>query len=200
MKPGKLRIIGGEWRGRRLPVADGEGLRPTPDRIRETLFNWLAPYINGARCLDLFAGSGALGLEAASRGAAEVVMVDSSSLAVEVIRNSLRILGATGIEVSRAEARSWLEDRLKETDYPHHYSPHGFDIVFLDPPFRKGLLAEVTELLEQGNWLAPGAHIYLETEKTLPEPQLPGQWHLMRKGKAGQVRYYLATNRGEHST
>ncbi len=184
MKPGKLRVIGGTWRGRGLPVPAIEGLRPTPDRVRETLFNWLAPYIRGARCLDLFAGSGALGLEAASRGAGKIVMVERSFRAVEAIRKNLRTLGASGIDVIHGEALNWLRGPARK-----------FDIVFLDPPFGKGLLHGVTDLLEQGGWLERSALIYLETESSSGPPPLPGAWEVARRGKAGQVSYYLATNR-----
>ena len=125
--PGRLRIVGGEWRGRRLPVLDQPGLRPTPDRVRETLFNWLAPLITGARCLDLFAGSGALGFEAASRGAGRVVMIEKSANVVRVLRENRLLLDARQVEVIHADAGPWLAGQAEP-----------FDLVFLDPPFCRG--------------------------------------------------------------
>ncbi len=177
--PGKVRIIGGRWRGRRLPVPDLPGLRPTPDRVRETLFNWLGPVVEGARCLDLFAGTGALGLEAASRGAASVTLVESSRPAAAALRQHVQRLGQGVVEVVVAEALAWLQG-----------SDRTFDIVLLDPPFGKGLLPRCCELLSQRGWLAPEAHVYMETE--LAELELPESWRLIRSRKAGNVRYHLA--------
>ena len=179
--PGRVRVIGGRWRGRRLPVPDLPGLRPTPDRVRETLFNWLAPVIEGAVCLDLFAGSGALGFEAASRGAGRVVMVEESERAAAGIRALAAELGAAGLEVHRAEALVWLRR-----------ASGCFDIVFLDPPFHRGLLAPACALLESQGLLAPGGHVYLESEAAVYEATLPAGWELVRSGKAGDVRYHLA--------
>ncbi|MGB5261053.1 MAG: 16S rRNA (guanine(966)-N(2))-methyltransferase RsmD [Gammaproteobacteria bacterium] len=180
----QLRIIGGRWRGRKLPFAAMPGLRPTPDRVRETLFNWLAPVIQGSRCLDLFAGSGALGLEAASRGAAEVVMVDHAGEAVGALREQLAVLGADGVDVIQADIVQWLQRPAQV-----------FDIVFLDPPFRQGLLAESMHLLAANGWLAADACIYIEAEKDL-QPDLPEGWELYRSKQAGQVDYRLARCRG----
>ena len=179
--PGRVRVIGGRWRGRRLPVPDLPGLRPTPDRVRETLFNWLAPVIEGAVCLDLFAGSGALGFEAASRGAGRVVMVEESERAAAGIRALAAELGAAGLEVHRAEALAWLRR-----------ASGCYDIVFLDPPFHRGLLAPACALLESQGLLAPGGHVYLESEAAVYEATLPAGWELVRSGKAGDVRYHLA--------
>jgi 16S rRNA (guanine966-N2)-methyltransferase len=178
---GKVRIISGRWRRRFLPVPEVEGLRPTPDRVRETLFNWLSGCIEGARCLDLYAGSGALGFEAASRGAARVVLVEKNARAVDSMREQAAALGAGQIEVVHADVRHWL--RGEATRY---------DIVFLDPPFGSDDLGEVCGLLEQQAWLAPGALVYLESRATLEELDMPPAWQILRRQRAGQVRYYLA--------
>ncbi|MFZ1575209.1 MAG: 16S rRNA (guanine(966)-N(2))-methyltransferase RsmD, partial [Chromatiaceae bacterium] len=127
--PGRLRIVGGEWRGRRLPVLDQPGLRPTPDRVRETLFNWLAPLIRGAWCLDLFAGSGALGFEAASRGADRVVMIEKLANVARVLHENKLLLDARQIEVIHTDAGPWLAGQAEP-----------FNLVFLDPPFAEDLL------------------------------------------------------------
>lgn len=175
-----LRIIGGQWRGRKLRFADGEGLRPTPDRVRETVFNWLQPLIQGARCLDLFAGSGALGLEALSRGAGEVVFVDTNPSAIAALRENLALLQSNRGQVVRGSALAYLEG-----------PPQAFDVVFLDPPFRRDLLQPALQRLAVGGWLAPGARIYLELESEQGEPPLPAGWELLRAKRAGQVAYYL---------
>jgi 16S rRNA (guanine966-N2)-methyltransferase len=178
--PNQVRIIAGIWRGRRLAFAPVPGLRPTPGRVRETLFNWLAPVIRGARCLDLYAGSGALGLEAASRGAAEVVLVDSDPRVVDTIARQVILLGADQVGVIQAEVLQWLSG-----------SSRPFDIVFLDPPFRRQLLSPCIHRLESGGWLADQALIYIEAEKGLV-PELPQNWELLRSKQAGQVGYHLA--------
>ena len=177
----QLRIIGGRWRGRRLLFPDVEGLRPTPDRVRETLFNWLAPSIEGARCLDLFAGSGALGIEALSRGAAEVVLVERQPRAVRQLRQNLAQLGAAAAQVISADVLVWLGGPSRP-----------FDVVFLDPPFGTGLLAPVCMALEQKGWLANGARIYLEAARDTPKLELPENWQVVRDKTAGQVSYRLA--------
>ena len=177
----QVRIIGGRWRGRRLRFPPLEGLRPTPDRVRETLFNWLAPVIEGACCLDLFAGSGALGIEALSRGAAEVVLVERHPLAVRQLRENLALLGMDSAQVIQADALSWLRRRAQ-----------AFDIVLLDPPFGGKLLVPVCAALEQDGWLAANARIYLETESALQDLELPQNWTLVRDKTAGQVSYRLA--------
>lgn len=180
--PGRLRIVGGQWRGRRLPVPDQPGLRPTPDRVRETLFNWLAPVLPGARCLDLFAGSGALGLEAASRGAGEVVLVEKSEPVVRQLRANLLTLRAERVALARADALVWLAGE-----------PRPFDLVFLDPPFADGLLGPACERLARPGWLAPGARVYLESAADIGFPTLPAGWELIRERTAGAVRFALAT-------
>jgi 16S rRNA (guanine966-N2)-methyltransferase len=177
---GQLRIIAGRYRGRKLPVADLPGLRPTPDRVRETLFNWLAPVIEGARCLDAFAGSGALGFEAASRGAREVLMLEQSAPAARLLAENARRLGAESVRVERADTLRWLAG-----------PGTAFDIVFLDPPFAAGLLPEACALLARNGWLAPNAWVYLETPARPGLPPLPEGWRLHRERQAGQVCYAL---------
>jgi 16S rRNA (guanine966-N2)-methyltransferase len=182
MKPvtGQLRIIGGTWRGRKIDFVAAPGLRPTPNRIRETLFNWLAPVIRDARCLDLFAGSGALGLEAVSRGAASCVLVESNAEVAALLRSQAGRLAAERVEVVTADALQWLST-----------PPRRFDIVFLDPPFQGTSLAECLHRLELGSWLAPAAWIYVESAPE-SEPELPAGWHWHRDRQAGRVRYRLA--------
>ena len=179
--PGRLRIVGGEWRGRRLSVLDQPGLRPTPDRVRETLFNWLAPLIKGAWCLDLFAGTGALGFEAASRGADRVVMIEKLANVVQVLHENRLLLDARQIEVIHADASPWLAGQAEP-----------FNLVFLDPPFAEDLLGPSCAALAQGGWLARGARVYLEASATTGFPLLPEGWRLVRAKQAGQVRYGLA--------
>lgn len=176
----QLRIIGGQWRGRKLCFPDEEGLRPSPDRIRETLFNWLQPVIAGARCLDLFAGSGALGFEALSRGAAEVVFVDRNRRVVEQLKANVALLKAEGAQVLQADGLQYLKGPARP-----------FDVIFLDPPFRQALLAPCIEGL-QGGWLDARSLIYIETERELAEPPLPAGWALHRSKQAGQIAYHLA--------
>ncbi len=179
-----LRIIGGEWRSRRVPFPDIEGLRPTPDRVRETLFNWLQNTTPGARCLDLFAGSGALGLEALSRGAASVTFVDQSPEVAKQLQNNLNTLKSQRGEVIATSAMTWLEGR--QTDNEPRY-----DLVFLDPPFRKDMLPVICELLESKNLLADNAVIYIEAESEIKQLLLPSNWQPHREKTAGQVTYRL---------
>ena len=185
----RLRIIGGRWRGRRLGFPDIPGLRPTPDRVRETLFNWLAPVIEGTRCLDLFAGSGALGLEALSRGASEVVFVDRDHRAVRTLRENLDVLGGPGdgrsAGIHQAEALDWLADS----------PPVPFDIVFLDPPFGQDLLAPVCFALQRPGWLRPDTRVYVESAAD-PEPPLPPDWTRLRQTRAGRVAARLLVAAG----
>jgi 16S rRNA (guanine966-N2)-methyltransferase len=176
----QLRIIGGAWRGRKLAFEAVPGLRPTPNRVRETLFNWLAPVIRDARCLDLFAGSGALGLEAASRGAGRCVLVEQQHAVVQTLREQVNRLKVEHVQVVEAEVLAWLS---------RDATP--FDIVFLDPPFRQGLLQACIERLERHGWLAESAWIYLEAERGL-EIKLPERWSWYRDKQAGQVSYRLA--------
>lgn len=181
MTRGRLRIVGGRLRGRRLSVPAQPGLRPTPDRVRETLFNWLQPMVEGSRCLDLFAGSGALGLEAHSRGAAEVVLVERAEVVARQLRRMVEDWGLTGVQVARADARHWLRG-----------PPRAFDIVFLDPPFASGLLGPVCVQLGRGGWLAAGASVYLEAAVATGLPAVPAGWRLVRSDQAGEVCFALA--------
>ena len=178
---GKVRIISGQWRRRQLRVADVDGLRPTPDRVRETLFNWLTGSIEGSRCLDLYAGSGALGFEAASRGASKVLLVEKHEGAVASLRKQASELGADQIEVVHADVARWLQG----TATP-------FDIVFLDPPYASADLGALCARLQQHRWLAPGALVYLETRASQEALELPAGWEFLRRQKAGQVMYHLA--------
>jgi len=174
-----VRIIGGSLRNSRLQVPPLEGLRPTPERVRETLFDWLAPVIAGAHCLDLCAGTGALGIEALSRGAAEVRFVERDARAAQALRANLARLGTANGEVVLADARDYLRG-----------APRRHDIAFLDPPFDLGLWAELARQLEAGGWLAAGALVYVESPEQVA-PDVPAGWQVHRQGKAGAVRYAL---------
>jgi len=183
--PGSVRIIGGRLRGSRLPVADGPGLRPTSDRVRETVFNWLQGRLQGASVVDLFAGSGALGFEAASRGAARVVLVESSPALAASLRESADRLKADAVEVRCADALGSAALREGER----------FDGAFVDPPFAAGLEAEaVRQLMPR---LTESAWLYLESPSD-SVPALPGDWRLLREGRTREVRYalYLRTAPG----
>jgi 16S rRNA (guanine966-N2)-methyltransferase len=177
-----VRIIGGVFRGRRIGFPDAQGLRPTADRVRETLFNWLAPVIEGARCLDLFAGSAALGIEALSRGAAQVSFVERSGVVARQIRDNLALLEVgERAHVFQAEALKFLRGQ----------PPVAYGVVFLDPPFATGLLADACSRLERGGWLAHDAFVYLEQDAHRPWPQLPDNWETWREGQAGQAAFRL---------
>lgn len=177
-----VRIIGGGWRGRRIAFPDIPGLRPTPDRVRETLFNWLQSGVAGARCLDLFAGSGALGLEALSRGAKELVFVEQSVAASRALQEQLtRLGGQVRARVVEMGASRYLRS-----------PPQPFDIVFLDPPYGRNALAEYIPMLDAGEWLQAGALVFLENEKSVGAPELPARWELLKSKSAGEVGYHLA--------
>ncbi|OMH39662.1 16S rRNA (guanine(966)-N(2))-methyltransferase RsmD [Motiliproteus sp. MSK22-1] len=178
-----LRIIAGHWRGRKLSFPDQEGLRPTPDRVRETLFNWLQPSIEGSRCLDLFSGSGALALEALSRGAASATLIDSSKLAIDQLRLNLNLLKAENVQLIQASAPAWLEQQTEESGT--------YDLVFLDPPFRQDMLEKCCQRLEQGALLKDQALIYIEVEKELKNLPLPENWQILRQKDSGQIRSCL---------
>jgi len=184
---GQLRIVAGNWRSRLLQIADVPGLRPTSERIRETLFNWLAPGIHGARCLDLCAGTGALGLEALSRGAGELVFVERSAVAFRTLEGNIALLGGANAEVLNDDAREYL---LGPSTKP-------FDIVFLDPPFAADLMDELCRLLTEQRWLADGARIYIEMDKDQPELLIPSGWQVLKNKTAGKVRYMLAAMKSE---
>jgi 16S rRNA (guanine966-N2)-methyltransferase len=176
---GRIRIIGGSLRNSRLDVPDLPGLRPTADRVRETLFNWLAPVIDGARCLDLCAGTGALGIEALSRGAASVQFVERDTRAAQALRDNLARLKAANGEVAALDAAQFLRG-----------APRVQDLVFLDPPFALELWPVLTLQLEQGGWLAAQAWIYVESPRATV-PAVPPNWQLYREGHAGEVRFAL---------
>lgn len=178
---GQLRIIGGEWRSRRFAFPDGPGLRPTPDRVRETLFNWLAPYIEGARVLDPFTGSGALYLEALSRGAREALALDLNPDSVAALRGTLDTLRCGTGQLLQADALRYLANQAATP----------YDLVFLDPPFNLGLLQPVCALLEERGWLANDAWVYTESEAAPSSLGLPGNWRLHREKKTGNVHYAL---------
>lgn len=185
----RLRIIGGQWRGTRLNFPPVAAIRPTPDRVRETLFNWLQHAVPGARCLDLYAGSGALGLEALSRGAREVVFVDREAAIGRYLRDTLQRLHSTAGEVVSLDAEQFLRQPRG-----------GFDIVFLDPPFAADVLPAICGMLERG-WLNAGAYIYVESATHGGTPLLPDNWRLLRSKQAGQVGYHLAQRMaGDSST
>lgn len=180
-KTGSLRIIGGKWRGRKLPVLQAEGLRPTTDRVRETLFNWLQFELADARVLDLFAGSGALGLEALSRGASHCTFVEQHAPAAQQLNSNLTRLEVTdSARVQKADALAVLK---QAPTVP-------FTVVFIDPPFRQQLLAQVLPLLSEQGWLAANAWVYVETEREWTG-KYPPNWHLHREKHAGQVSYRL---------
>ena len=181
---GKLRIIGGSLRGSKLAVPDAPTLRPTPDRVRETLFNWLMPVIDGARCLDLFAGTGALGIEALSRGAAWTDFVETDMHLAQALRENLQRLKQTQAAVRSGDALTLLRTPPSPS----------YDIVFVDPPFSAALWEPVAHTLEAFGWLRAGAFIYLEMPALL-RPALPEAWDLHRESAAGAVRYALYRRR-----
>ena len=172
---GKLRIIGGDYRRRQLPVLDKPGLRPTPDRVRETLFNWLGQSLFAKRGLDLFAGTGALGIEALSRGASELVFVEQDRSVANQISANLATLGTENGQVLTADASTFLAQ-----------PGSAFDLVFLDPPFHQGLATTCCERLETQGWLSAKAMIYLECETSLT-PETPSTWSLYRETRAGDT-------------
>ena len=179
---GKIRIIGGKWRGRKLSVPDLPGLRPTPGRVRETLFNWLQPHIEGSRCLDLYAGTGALGLEARSRGAAHVTFVEHDSLLVKQLNENIDAFGIDNVRVEQADAQNWLNDTTQK-----------FETVFLDPPFSQGLIDQTCRLLLAHECLYPRASVYIEGEKGM---NVPAGFSIIKQGTAGQVRFMLLQTEG----
>jgi 16S rRNA (guanine966-N2)-methyltransferase len=181
-RPGRtLRIIGGTWRGRKIQFPPVEAIRPTPDRVRETVFNWLQQDVAGARCLDLYAGSGALGLEALSRGAADVVFVDADQAVCRHLSQTLAQLGCDRGQVVCSEASGYLAG-----------VPRPFDIVFLDPPFAGRALEDACRRLDDRGWLRMGGLAYLEGPAAAGVPVLPAGWALLRGKRAGEVGYHLA--------
>jgi len=178
---GQVRIIGGEWRGRKQPVPDIPGLRPSGDRGRETLFNWLAAAVPGARCADLFAGSGALGFEAASRGASHVDMVEISPVAVSSLLDSVERLGAKQVSVHRANVVDWIRS----------LDPDSLDIVFMDPPFDSGLAVRAARILQERRCVTDGGFVYVETAVRFAALQLGTDFVPHREQELGEVRMQL---------
>lgn len=176
-----LRIIGGEWRGRKIRFPPVQAIRPTPDRVRETVFNWLQGVTPGSRCLDLYAGSGALGLEALSRGAREVVFVDVEPAVVRHIDDTLRTLGCERGRAVRADAGDFLAQPATP-----------FDVIFLDPPFAAPVLPDICQRIEASGWLDGGGLVYIESPSAAGEPVLPPGWTLLKSKRAGEVGYHLA--------
>lgn len=177
-----VRIIGGEHKRRQLKVLDRPGLRPTPDRVRETLFNWLAPVLPGARVLDLFAGSGALGLEALSRGAGWCDLVEKDGAAARLLKANLEQLCLLErARVHHQDAQLFLRQPPSRP----------YDVVFLDPPYASDLLEKTLAIIGGAGWLAPDARIYVERPARLGPPMVPAGWDLLRQGEAGEVGYYL---------
>ena len=183
-KHNQVRIIGGQWRGRKLNFTPADGLRPTGDRIRETLFNWLAPYIHGARCADLFAGSGALGLEALSRGAGHCDFVDLSRNAIAQVERHVDTLQAN----DRAMCHVCSAEQFL------HQTTHAYDIVFIDPPFSLHLAEPACAALAHSHLLNTNALVYVETDATRAQPLLPRGWTLHREKTSGDVRYAVFNN------
>jgi 16S rRNA (guanine966-N2)-methyltransferase len=181
-RPSRVRIIGGAWRRRWLAVAPVPGLRPSADAQRETLFNWLQPRLNGATVLDLFAGTGALGLEAASRGAVSVLLVEKSPPAARQLEANLAALGAERVTVRQGDALRLLAQGRQAA------GPGPFSLVFIDPPFGKGLVAPVLQALIAGDWLTPDARVYVEQESSLPAPD---GWTVLRERTGGQAHGLL---------
>ena len=182
-----VRIIGGKWRGKKLSFPSIAGLRPTPDRIRETAFNWIQFEVSGARVLDLFAGSGAFGFEALSRGAAYAVFVEKDTSAVAQLNNHCQEMNIENALIEPCDALQFLKQTVSQAA-----GQPAFDIVFLDPPYGKHLLEPCMNDLEQQHLLTDKAFIYLETESSLTLPPLPCNWRLTRSKHSGQVSYYLA--------
>jgi len=179
--PGRVRIIAGKWRGRYLDVTDMPGLRPTPNRVRETLFNWLTPFLPGAACLDLFAGSGALCIESLSRGAGHAVMVERQRPAADLLRRNLERLGGDAAEVIEADAVDYLAGPVRP-----------MDIIFVDPPFaREDLISVCTRMIAERGWLKPGGLVYVEAPATLAPLPLPPRWETVKHKATGQVGYHL---------
>ena len=179
----RVRVIGGVWRRRLITFPAIQGLRPSADRVRETLFNWLQPLVQGAICLDLFAGSGALGFEAASRGAAAVTLVDNHERVIDSLHETKRMLGADKVDIVAADARSFLRTTANR-----------FDIIFLDPPFAEDWLVKCCHTIDTRHLLVTHGRVYLETRASHGQLHLPQNWSVTHSSRAGQVGFYLASN------
>jgi len=178
--PGSVRIIAGQWRGRKLPVPTVEGLRPTPNRVRETLFNWLQAWLEGATCLDLSAGTGSLCFEALSRGASSAVMVEASRKAADQLKENLATLGCNNARVIENSALFYLQGQVS-----------AFDLIFLDPPFKSELVEQCFSLIHERGWLKPGGLLYIEAPAKSALPELPANWSLHKSKTSGEVGYHL---------
>ena len=178
--PNKLRIIGGNWRSRCVSFVDAPGLRPTPARVRETVFNWLRDDIIGSRCLDLYAGSGTLGFEAASRGAKSVIQVENNALACRALKENAIALAANQIKIVQSDVFRYLASNAES-----------FDVVFIDPPFAMGLAVQTCQWLEEKGWLSKQAKIYVEAERILKLDGMPENWRQLKSKVAGEVGYHL---------
>lgn len=188
MNNGRCRIIGGKWRGRIIKFDPADGLRPTTDRIRETVFNWLQPYIFQCRCLDVFAGSGALGFEALSRGAKHAVFIEQNKKTVKRLEDNIRTLAIENVSVYHQDALGWLQ-----TTEVVKSEGDKFDLVFLDPPYNSDLLAKSCKLLDTSGCLAEDAIIYVEYNRNTVI-EFPENWVALKEKRAGQVAYRLFQN------
>jgi len=179
----QLRIIAGKWRGRKIQFEPSEGLRPTPDCVRETVFNWLQFEIIGKNCLDLFAGSGALGLEALSRGASSLRLVETQPSAIKNLRLNVETLQAENVQLNQQDVLEYLQQE----------PAHGFELIFLDPPYKMCVLQQCIDLIEKNQWLTENGLLYFEQPKQEPEMELSASWVISHHKKAGNICYYLAT-------
>lgn len=182
----EVRIIAGQWRGRKIAFTEVEGLRPTSDRVRETLFNWLQEIVGRSRCLDLFAGSGALGFEAASRGAELVTLVESNREVAKQLESTRESMSADSCQVHNSSAMDYLDSTTQK-----------YDIVFVDPPYKANMWTQIAEKMVEKAILSDNAYIYLEYPSHIDLPVLPSQWQLVKDKKAGAVRYCLLQNHNE---
>ena len=179
---GSIRIIGGKWRGRKLSVLDKQGLRPTTDRVKETLYNWLMPIIQNSNCLDCFSGSGSLGFEAASRGAQSVTLLEKDKQVANQLKKNKQLIVSNKIDIYATDTFQWLDKPAQKQ----------FDVVFIDPPFHQSLIEKTVQLLENNHWLTSSAYIYIESETNHDlTSYIPSNWYLHREKTAGQVHSYL---------
>ena len=179
---GSIRIIGGKWRGRKLSVLDKQGLRPTTDRVKETLYNWLMPVIQSSVCLDCFSGSGSLGFEAASRGAQNVTLLEKDKQVANQLKKNKQLVACDNVEIYSTDTFQWLDKPAQKQ----------FDVVFIDPPFHQSLIEKTVQLLENNHWLTSSAYIYIESETNHDlTSYIPSNWYLHREKTAGQVHSYL---------
>lgn len=179
---GSIRIIGGKWRGRKLSVLDKQGLRPTTDRVKETLYNWLMPIIQNSNCLDCFSGSGSLGFEAASRGAQSVTLLEKDKQTANQLKKNKQLIAGDNIDIYATDTFQWLDKPAQKQ----------FDVVFIDPPFHQSLIEKTVQLLENNHWLTSSAYIYIESETNHDlTSYIPSNWYLHREKTAGQVHSYL---------